>query len=256
VLPDGTLVDVFNLIFNFKNAHKARGFNVALLRSTDKGDTWSDPIIASKLQSRALFDPQQIGIRDPDTGDPVRTGDIIPEVAVDRNPASPGYGNLYVVWQDSRFSGFAHDSIAFSKSTDGGFTWSTPIQINQTPTSIPSGNQQAFTPAIRVATDGTIGVTYYDFRNNTFSPATLPTDSFIVHCHLSTAVSCTAPANWQSETRLTPTSFDMRKAPIARGFFVGDYEGLAVAGSDFKPFFVQAGPKTGTSNAFATTVGP
>lgn len=31
VLPNGHLVDVFNLIFNRKNAHKVRGFNVALV---------------------------------------------------------------------------------------------------------------------------------------------------------------------------------------------------------------------------------
>lgn len=256
VLPNGDLIDVFNLIFNFKNAHKVRGFNVALLRSTDKGVTWSGPIIVAKLLTKALFDPQQIGVRDPDPGAAVRTGDIIPEVAVDRDVGSPGFGNLYVVWQDSRFSNFTHDSIAFSRSTDGGLTWSPPIQINQTATNIPSGNQQAFTPSIRVAADGTIGVTYYDFRNNTPDPNTLPTDYFIVHCHPSTTVSCTEPADWPSETRLTPTSFDMRQAPVARGFFVGDYEGLTVNGTDFRPFFVQAGPANGTSEVVTTTVGP
>jgi len=258
VLPNGDLIDVFNLIFNHKNAHKVRGFNVALLRSTDKGATWSVAIIVDKLLTRALFDPQQIGVRDPDTGDPVRTGDIIPEVAVDRSPSSPGHGNLYIVWQDSRFSSFAHDSIAFSKSTDGGLTWSQPIQINQTPTNIPTGNQQAFTPAIRVAADGTIAVTYYDFRNNTSDKTTLPTDAFIVHCHASAkADSCTHPADWVSETRLTPTSFDMRNAPVARGFFLGDYEALTVVGSDFfRPVFVGAGSLKGTSEVVTTTVGP
>jgi hypothetical protein len=248
VLPDGTLIDVFNLIFNFKNAHKARGFNVALIRSTDSGVTWSAPIIAAKLQF--------IAVTDPDTGDAVRTGDIIPEVAVDRQPGSPGFGNLYVVWQDRRFGSVPHASVAFSASTDGGLTWSAPIKINQTPTNIPVGNQQAFTPAIRVASDGTIGVTYYDFRNNTSDPTTLPTDYFIVHCHRSATVSCTNPADWASETKLTPTSFDMRDAPVARGFFLGDYEGLAANGTDFRPFFVQSGPAQGTSDVFTTTVGP
>jgi hypothetical protein len=257
VLPNGDLIDVFNLIFNHKNAHKVRGFNVALLRSTDKGVSWSGPIIVSKLLTRALFDPQQIGVRDPDTGDPVRTGDIIPEVAVDRSASSPAEGNLYIVWQDSRFSNFAHDSVAFSKSTNGGLTWSTPIQINRTPTNIPTGNQQAFTPAIRVAADGTIAVTYYDFRNNTSDPTTLPTDAFVVHCHASAAAaSCTHASDWASETQLTPTSIDMRKAPVARGFFLGDYEALTVVGPDFRPVFVTAGPTKGESSVMTTTVGP
>ena len=266
VLPDGTLVDFFNLI---RNQPPRFEFTLALIRSTDMGATWThgQPIRAARIFTKAAFDPQQTGVRDPDTNARVRTGDIIPEVAVDRNPTSPGFGNLYAVWQDSRFSNngdFSNldlliDEIAFSKSTDGGLTWSTPIKINLTPTNIPLKNRQAFTPAIRVAADGTIGVTYYDFRNNTSDPTTLPTDLFLVH-------SLDQGETWVSETRVTPTSFDMRNAPIARGFFVGDYEGLAAVGNTFRPFFVKAGANctatTATalgdcdSNVFSTTVGP
>jgi hypothetical protein len=145
-----------------------------------------------------------------------------------------------------------------------------PIQINQTPTTGRSGDQQAFTPAVRVAADGTVGVTYYDFRSNLPCPLVngtpdctgvpLKTDAFIVHCHAAT-VSCADPASWSgNETRLTPTSFDMRKAPVARGFFVGDYEGLAAVGNEFKPLFVQSGAVQSASgdpsDAFSLTVGP
>jgi Neuraminidase (sialidase) len=219
------------------------------------------------MLSKAAFDPQATGVRDPDTGDRIRTGDIIPEVAVDRNPTSRGHGNLYAVWQDSRFSNngdFSNldlliDEVAFARSTDGGVTWSTPIKINLTPTNIPLKNRQAFTPAIRVATDGTIGVTYYDFRNNTSDTSTLPTDLFIVHSH-------DQGLTWKSETTVTTTSFDMRKAPFARGFFVGDYEGLATVGNSFRPFFSQSGAACtridGTNmfdcdtSVFTTAVGP
>ena len=55
--------------------------------------------------------------------------------------------------------------------------------MNQTPTTEPNYDQQAFTPAVDVAGDGTVTVTYYDFRNNTAIPATLDTDYFAVHCH-------------------------------------------------------------------------
>ena len=99
-------------------------------------------------------------------------------------------------------------------------------------------------------------MTYYDFRNNTDDKATLPTDYFIVHCHPSLTVTCTDPAQWVSETRLTPSSFDMRKAPVARGFFLGDYMGLATDGTRFIPAFIQSGPATGVSDAFVTHVGP
>ena len=114
--------------------------------------------------------------------------------------------------------------------------------MNKTPTNIPSGNQQAFTPSVDVAADGTVSVTYYDFRNNTPDPNTLPTDYWMVHCHAATA-DCSQGSEYANEIRLTDTSFDMEKAPVARGYFVGDYEGLANdigdEGADFAPFFSQ-----------------
>ena len=230
VLPDGTLVDLFA---NFKGSGiNDPGVFVEVMRSTDKGVTWSDPIVVDHLGT--------VGVVDPDTGQAERTGDIIPDIAV-----SPS-GTLYVVWQDSRFSGGVHDDIAFSQSTDGGFTWSPAVKINQT-----TNNAAAFTAAVHVAADGTLGVTYYDFRNNT-PAAGVPTDYWLVHCH----ADCTNSGNW-SETHVAG-SFDMETAPFARGFFVGDYEGLTNVGNAFLPFFVQtnSGNTANRTDVFATFVGP
>jgi hypothetical protein len=226
VLPDGTLVNVFDEIRN-DNRQGRRGLNVALIRSADRGVTWSQRIFVDRLGT--------VGVTDPDTGDPVRTGDIIPEVAVDS-----ASGALYLVWQDARFGGGRFDSVAFSQSLDGGLTWSSPIKVNLTPTTEPAGDRQAFTPSVHVAADGTIAVTYYDFRNNTPSPATLPTDYFLVHCHPTTPAGCADPNNWGNELRVTDSSFDMRLAPFAGGFFTGDYEGLSNTGDTFTPFFSQS----------------
>ncbi len=230
VLPDGTLVDIFT---NFKGSGvNAPGVFVEVMRSTDKGVTWSDPMVVDHLRT--------VGVTDPDTGQAERTGDIIPDIAVGPN------GTLYVVWQDSRFSGGVHDDIAFSQSTDGGFTWSPAVKVNQT-----TNNAAAFTASVHVAADGTVGVTYYDFRNNT-PAAGVPTDYWLVHCH----ADCTQPGNW-SETHVAG-SFDMETAPFARGFFVGDYEGLANVGTAFLPFFIQtnSGNTANRTDAFATFVGP
>ena len=234
VQPDGALVDIFTE-FNNENAKKRRGGFIRVLRSTDKGSTWSGPFDVGRLGTIGNFDPE--------TGDPVRTGDIIPDIAVDSTTVTPRSGRLYAVWQDARFNSGQADAIAFSQSLDGGLSWSSPIKVNKTPTGISAGNQQAFTASVDVSADGTVSVTYYDFRNNT-STAPLLTDYFVVHCHPTSPTSCLSETNWKDDQpgddrRLTDASFDMRQAPFAGGFFTGDYEGLASVGNAFTPFFSQ-----------------
>src|SRR5439155_6947760 len=147
-------------------------------------------------------------------------------------------GNLYQVWADARFSNFKHNDIAFSMSTDGAVTWSEPIKINQTPTNIPEDDQQAFTPSVAVSSDGTVAVTYYDFRNNTATDAGASTDYWLVHA----SGAFTNPASWATnEKRLTDASFNMTIAPNSRGNFLGDYQGLSAAGTSFYSLFGQAG---------------
>jgi hypothetical protein len=227
VLPDnatfnGELVDVFTLL-RTSNRRDTRGLSIALIRSGDRGETWTNKEIVIDDFLRGI-------VVDPDDNQPVRTGDINPEVSVD-----PNTGALYTVWQDRRFG--PRSSVAFSQSLDGGLTWSPTIKVNQTPTDVPLGNQQAFTPMIKVSADGTIGVSYYDFRNNPADPAMLGTDTFLAHCHPTTPSTCANPANWGSEVRLTDTTFNMGAAPVARGFFTGDYEGLDVDSTDFLPLW-------------------
>jgi hypothetical protein len=226
VLPDGTLIDGFTE-GAYNGNHQAA---LTLLRSIDHGQTWSAPIQAVVQQPLVASNtnPPNATVTDPDTGQGVEAHPMFPSVAVER-----ASGKLYAVWIDGRFSNFQYNSIALSMSTDGGLTWSAPIQVNQTPITVAPIDRQAWNPTVAVAADGTVGVSYYDFRNNTPAPGAL-TDYWLATCHPSARESATDPANW-NEVRLTDTSFDLEQAPTRFGgdFWLGDSEGLAAPGKDF-----------------------
>jgi hypothetical protein len=113
---------------------------------------------------------------------------------------------------------------------------------------------QAFTPSIEVAPNGTLGITHYDLRFNTpDGGATLPTDYWFLHSH-------DDGDNW-SESRITTDgplngSFDMRKAPFARGLFTGDYEGLAVRDGKFLALFSKPHGTDDPASTFFTSITP
>ena len=78
-------------------------------------------------------------------------------------------------------------------------------------------------------------VMHYDFRENTPDPATLLTRYYASHCHPATE-NCANPASWNEETAVGP-AFNVREAAYARGYFLGDYMGLANDGNEFLPAF-------------------
>jgi len=118
------------------------------------------------------------------------------------------------------------------------------VKVNATPTDLPVGDQQAFTPSVDVAADGTVAVSYSDFRYND-PAAPLLTDRWLVRCHPTAKAACTTLAAFGHEVRLTDVSFDLRQAQRLggeggpEGFFLGDYMGLASAGKDFIVLFSQ-----------------
>ncbi len=208
VLPNGVLINGFNQID--RPTLGPQRSRVGIVRSFDRGATWSAPIYVADLLA--------VGTRDPESGLNIREGSIIPSIA-----ASPS-GDVYVVWQDSRFSGGAFDAIALSRSADSGATWSAPIRANAV------ANVPAFTASVHVNRDGVLGVSYYDIRNNT--PATaLLTDVWL-------ARSGDGGTSW-TEQRIGG-SFDLLSAPNANGFFVGDYQGLVSSDGMFVAFYGKA----------------
>ena len=224
----GTLYDFFDQIFDTGsnaggNPNGVHGFNVAFQKSTDGGNQWTDAQIIAPLLSIGVADPNNVDPRTNKTPAPLRTGDIIPA------PAIGPTGELYVVWQDSRFSG--QDEIAISRSGDGGATWTTPKRVNT-----PSG-QAAFTGTVGVSSKGTVGVTYYQLGST--APGSMPTSYLIKEFPASAVTSRTATSLESVAATLVAGPFNMLDVPFAAGYFTGDYEALPALGSNFVPVFVQ-----------------
>jgi hypothetical protein len=242
----GTLYDFFTQIYSTGsngggNPGGKHGFNVAFQRSTDHGDTWTAPQIISPLLTVGVADPNNVDPRTNKAPAPLRTGDIIPAPAID-----PNTGDLYVVWQDSRFGG--QDEIAISTSGSGGQTWSPPKRV-----STPGG--AAFTATVAVSSAGTIGVTYYQLGAT--SLGAMPT-SYQLKTFPRSAVTSTGSSSIDTGVAATLVAgpFNMLDAPFAAGYFTGDYEALATVGTSFVPIFVQGACGTSLSCRALTAVTP
>jgi len=123
---------------------------VGRVRSTDKGVTWSAPIVVNTLQT--------VGITDPKTGEAVRTGDIIPNIAVDRET-----GALHV-----RLAGCAllEQQTRRHRLLDVA-GWRADLVVTQADQ---QSSQSAGLHASIAATDDELAVTYYDFRHDNANP--------------------------------------------------------------------------------------
>ena len=218
----GVLYDFFQLFQTTGDPNfTPRGSSADFISSSDGGSTWSQPTVVSTEQT--------VDDIDPNTGQAIRTGSGLPEVAIDAST-----GQLYVVWEDARFTGGTVNQAVISTSTNGGATWSAPAAVSKVT------GRPAFTPTVAVNSAGTVGVTYYDFRNLAAGNiTTLPTDYWFTS-------STNHGASFGTETHIAG-SFDMLNAPFAGGFFVGDYEAMTTIGTTFQPFFVQTNGEN-TSN--------
>ena len=215
VLPDGTLINAFFRTLFDDASQQVTSQEQAILRSTDQGRHWT------RMDTRvAPF--EQVTAVDVERGIPVRDAAGLPSIAVNRSS-----GQLYITWQDRRANSAGLAGVFVARSEDGGATWSAPVRVNQGT----SAAVQAFLPTVAVNHDGTVGVLFYDFRNDVARDAFLSTD---VHLSL-----FTAQLSYFAEHRLTAQSFDMRQMVLTgpRGYFPGDYMGLSTDGPDFVAAF-------------------
>jgi hypothetical protein len=191
--------------------HADNSLTVEDVASHDGGLTWGPRQIVS--------DSQSVGVSDPNTGDALRTADIIPQPAID-----PHTGRLYVVWQDSRANAVDpnEDALFISSSKAGGLTgtWSAPAVVND-PT-----DEAAFTPAVKVLGNGAVAVQYYVLDGKGASKPGVLTTGVFLRTTKGRGTTFSGP-----EMRVG-TDFNMLAAPNSGGWFTGDYEGVAVDARD------------------------
>ena len=223
VLPGHTLLDTFI-------ASRVR-FPVLAARSVDGGASWSRPVRVGDAGTGR-------GPTDPDSGREIRVA-AVQAVTVAANA-------VYVAWRQPLAR---HRSrIVLTDSADGGRRWTTPRAITGRGT-------QAFMPALSAAPDGTLALSYYDFRRDRRRDRVLTTDVWLREPH-------DGGATWH-ESRLAGP-FDMRTAPVAglptgagrhRALFLGDYTGLVAVPGGFGAALPLARPlaRHGRSDIFFTT---
>ncbi|GAA1989735.1 sialidase family protein [Catenulispora subtropica] len=226
----GKLYDFANLItFTDASGSVPVTATYVMTTSTDEGATWSRPTPVATDSSVAEADPNA-----PDKV--LRAGAGLEAVAVD-----PVSGRIWMTYEGSDFSGGAYDQIEMVSSDDGGATWSAPALVSEP--GVP-----AFTPVVAVDHEGTVAVSYYDLRylapGNT---TTLPTARFV-----KTYRGGDTGLTHGVERQITP-QFDWLLAPFAGGYMLGDYEGMAPAGTfGVQTVFVASlNPATGPTDVYS-----
>jgi hypothetical protein len=132
--------NVYTTITNEDPAHSAFSVTISLDRSTDGGKTWTT---MGNAASNVTPPPS----RYPNTT--FRDG-------IENTFGVAANGTLYVAYED--FSAGV-GNILLTRSSDGGATWSTPIQVNDNVSAV-----DEFQPNLTVAADGTVSVAFYDRR--------------------------------------------------------------------------------------------
>ncbi len=204
VLPDRQLINVFTLIhtLDFEEPSNAlRGsWQAQAQYSNDGGKTWSPPVT---IASFPAYFPIPSNGKTQVRGFPTVTSAVAPN------------GTIYAAWQNNQ-SG-TRSEIDFSKSNDGGLTWSTPGALVRL-------RSQSFQPTMAIDQYGTIGVTYYTVAPNLSSNGhNWPADYWF-------ARSRNDGRQWTIEQIADPfnilTAVD-EPGTEDTGLFLGDYQGLA-----------------------------
>ena len=173
----------------------ADGLRLVSKTSHDGGATFTDHVLVNHAFPSEPAD--------------MRTGGL-PSATVD-----PVTGHIFVTWQDVRFRSDGLNDVVITRSTDGGRTW---LMLGRVNDESALARRDNFTPDV-AALGGRVFVTYRT-RSNRDGPS-LSVDERFVH-------SPDAGRSFTGELVLGPPS-DLRYAARSRGYFLGDYMGVAAA---------------------------
>lgn len=194
------------------------GSGVKLKRSLNNGSSFTTHTIATRMDVWGTQD----GSRFPGT---FRTP------SMNYFDVDPNTGDLYAVYFDTTNwdNGNRNVDIYFTKSTDQGSNWTTPVVINED--ADPAGDQ--FWTWLECDRYGRLHMVFFDSRHTVQNDNT-------VHGMFDAYYSYSADGGdtWH-EFRLTPNSWDSDDDGLNRSSqFIGDYLGLAVANYGVYPIYL------------------
>ena len=166
------------------------------------------------------------GIRQLETTKNMRVNSF-PVMAVDIS-GGPNNGNIYIVWSNygdpNNSNSGTNISVYMIRSTNGGTSWTSPIRVNQGPT---SNGYEAYSPWISADPEtGAISVVYYEDRDMSSHPTT--------SCEAWVSYSTDAGNNWTA-MRVSDVSFTPSSIPGLASGYMGDYLGITSKGGRVYP---------------------
>lgn len=203
---DGTQGTLYVLL---ERSNPDRTSGIWLVKSTDDGRSWTDPILVFNMHGVTPA-PNQLRVHTPTTR--FRMGSAV-ELAVDQTNG-PNAGCLYAAWIDNR-TGDA--DVLSSRSCDTGFSWTAPVRVNHD-----VGTAWQMMTRVTVSADATVHLVYL---TQAYDPELRLLDAEY-------AYSADAGATWTTQ-RLTNQSFDGDLGVHQDNFpFFGDYIGIDHSGND------------------------
>jgi hypothetical protein len=139
--------------------------NETLIKSTDGGNTWSQPVDFMPMNTGCYyFDPAGFRCAEEGPGgNPNEPGPSL-DIANGAPTGADATNEIALVWSDGRF-GVNHEATLLSYSTDGARTWSAPAQV-----SLP-GDRSLYS-AVAISPDGSRLYVTYNAFTSPFSTST------------------------------------------------------------------------------------